>query len=93
MQFEMLTVGFPSDQDRGSAGQSARSNHCVARRELRVQTGGSRPHPKQRGVVNDALALYFADVTIAGAFVARWCMPQRGEVAGGVHRRPGADAQ
>jgi hypothetical protein len=23
--------------------------------------------------VNDALAVYFADVTLASAFVARWC--------------------
>jgi len=26
-----------------------------------------------RGVVNDALAIYFADAALAGAFVARWC--------------------
>jgi hypothetical protein len=26
-----------------------------------------------RGVVNDAVAVYFADVTIAAGFVARWC--------------------
>ncbi len=26
-----------------------------------------------RGVVNDAVAIYFADATIAAAFVARWC--------------------
>src|SRR5947209_102622 len=25
------------------------------------------------GVANDALAIYFADVTLASAFVARWC--------------------
>jgi hypothetical protein len=35
-----------------------------------------------RGVVNDALAIYFLDVTIAGAFVARWCAVQRGGVSG-----------
>src|SRR5882672_4919177 len=26
-----------------------------------------------RGVVNDALAIYFLDATLASAFVARWC--------------------
>jgi hypothetical protein len=26
-----------------------------------------------RGVVKDALAIYFLDATIASAFVARWC--------------------
>jgi hypothetical protein len=26
-----------------------------------------------RGVVNDAIAIYLADATIASAFVARWC--------------------
>jgi len=26
-----------------------------------------------RGVLNDAVAVYFCDATLAGAFVARWC--------------------
>src|SRR5712691_4970806 len=26
-----------------------------------------------RGVVNDAVAVYFCDAALAGAFVARWC--------------------
>ncbi len=26
-----------------------------------------------RGVVNDAVAVYFGDAAMAGAFVARWC--------------------
>jgi hypothetical protein len=30
-----------------------------------------------RGVVNDALAVYFLDATIASAFLARWCAAQR----------------
>jgi hypothetical protein len=30
-----------------------------------------------RGVVNDALAIHFADVTIASAFAARWCRAQK----------------
>ena len=27
-----------------------------------------------RGVLNDAVSIYFADVTLASAFVARWCV-------------------
>jgi hypothetical protein len=27
-----------------------------------------------RGVLNDAVSIYFADATLAGAFVARWCV-------------------
>jgi hypothetical protein len=39
-----------------------------------------------RGVVNDAVAIHFADVAIAGAFVARWCRAQRVEIADGLYR-------
>jgi hypothetical protein len=39
-----------------------------------------------RGVVNDAVAICFADVTLASAFVARWCAMQRVEVVDGVYR-------
>jgi hypothetical protein len=39
-----------------------------------------------RGVLNDAVSLYFADATLASAFVARWCVGGRVETAGGVFR-------
>jgi hypothetical protein len=39
-----------------------------------------------RGVVTDALAVYFLDATIASAFVARWCAAQRIEIVDGVYR-------
>jgi hypothetical protein len=39
-----------------------------------------------RGIVNDALAIYFADVTLANAFVARWCSAQRVEIVDGMYR-------
>jgi len=39
-----------------------------------------------RGVVTDALAVYFLDATIASAFVARWCAAQRIEILDGVYR-------
>ena len=37
-----------------------------------------------RGVLNDALSIYFADATLASAFVARRCVRARVEMAGGV---------
>jgi hypothetical protein len=37
-----------------------------------------------RGVLNDALSIYFADATLANAFVARWCVGARVEATGGV---------
>ncbi len=39
-----------------------------------------------RGVVNDALAVYFLDATLAGAFVARWCAGYRVETSEGAFR-------
>src|SRR5271167_4142239 len=37
-----------------------------------------------RGVMNDALSIYFANATLANAFVARWCVASKVETAGGV---------
>ena len=37
-----------------------------------------------RGVLNDAISIYFADATLASAFVARWCAGHKVEAAGGV---------
>jgi hypothetical protein len=39
-----------------------------------------------RGVLNDAISIYFADATLADAFVAGWCAGSRVETAGGVFR-------
>ena len=39
-----------------------------------------------RGVLNDAVSIYFADATLANAFVARWCISSKVETAGGVFR-------
>jgi hypothetical protein len=39
-----------------------------------------------RCAINDALAIHFADVTIASAFVARWCRAQRVETVDGPFR-------
>jgi hypothetical protein len=37
-----------------------------------------------RGVLNDAISIYFPDAALAGAFVARWCVGSKIETAGGV---------
>jgi hypothetical protein len=37
-----------------------------------------------RGVLNDALSIYFADAALANAFVARWCVGAKVKTAGGV---------
>jgi hypothetical protein len=37
-----------------------------------------------RGVLNDALSIYFADAPLASAFVSRWCVGAKVEAAGGV---------
>ena len=39
-----------------------------------------------RGVLNDALSIYFAAATLASAFVARWCVRTKVETHGGVFR-------
>jgi hypothetical protein len=39
-----------------------------------------------RGVVNDAVAVYFLDAVSAAAFVTRWCAGSRVEISDGVFR-------
>jgi hypothetical protein len=39
-----------------------------------------------RGVLNDALSIYFLDPTLASAFVVRWCAGYKIETAEGVFR-------
>jgi hypothetical protein len=39
-----------------------------------------------RGVLNDALAFYFGEATLASAFVARWCACPKIETGGDVFR-------
>ena len=37
-----------------------------------------------RGVLNDALSIYFGDATLASAFVVQWCVGSKVETVGGV---------
>jgi hypothetical protein len=45
-----------------------------------------------RGVLNDAVSIYFAEATLASGFVARWCARSRIETAGGVFQVREAEA-
>ena len=46
-----------------------------------------------RGVLNDALSIYFADAALASAFVARWCVGTKVETAGGVFQVRGDEPE
>lgn len=50
-----------------------------------------------RGVVNDAVAIYFLDAALAAAFVSRWCAGSTVKISEGAFRvredRPAARAQ
>lgn len=37
-----------------------------------------------RGVLNDAVSVYFPNAALAGAFVARWCVGSKIDTTGGV---------
>jgi len=39
-----------------------------------------------RGVLKDAISIYFADATLATAFAARWCAGAKVQTTGGVFR-------
>ena len=39
-----------------------------------------------RGVINEAVSIFFLDATLASAFVARWCAGYKIETAEGVFR-------
>ena len=39
-----------------------------------------------RDVLNDAVSIYFLDAALAGAFVARWCIGYKVEIAEGAFR-------
>ena len=67
-----------------AGGFGERLNHMHAWLDQNAGADGWAMTPSgARGVVNDAIAVYFADATIAGAFVARWCVGQTSEIAEG----------
>jgi hypothetical protein len=52
--------------------------------EKRGADGWAVTPSSTRGVLNDLIWIYFADTTLSGAFVARWCVGSKTETAGGV---------
>ena len=44
---------------------------------MAVRMGGQSRQAVHGGIPNDAMAIYFADATIASAFVVRWCAGHR----------------
>jgi len=68
---------------RGSTGLMAQSCRFADLPVLTPERGGS---VQCRGVVNDAVSIYFLDATLASAFVARWCAGAKDETDGGVYR-------
>jgi hypothetical protein len=40
----------------------------------------------RRGVINDAVAIYFLDATLAAVFVSRWCAGSKVEISEGAFR-------
>ena len=70
-----------------AGGFGERLNHMQTWLDQNAGADGWATTPSgTRGVVNDAVAIHFADVAIASAFVARWCQAQRVEIADGVYR-------
>jgi hypothetical protein len=39
-----------------------------------------------RGVINDAVAIYFLDAALTAAFVSRWCAGSKVEISEGAFR-------
>jgi hypothetical protein len=67
-----------------AGGFGERLNHMHAWLDQNAGADGWAMTPSgARGVVNDAIAVYLADATIASAFVARWCSGQRPKIAEG----------
>jgi hypothetical protein len=76
-----VRIGIPPE------GLGNRLDHMNAWLDTNCGADGWTSTPSStRGVVNDALAICFADATLASEFVARWCAMQRVEIVDGVHQ-------
>ena len=73
-----IRIGVPP----GGLGQ--RCSHITAWLDENCGSDGWEMTPSGlRGVLNDAVSIYFADATCASAFVARWCAGSKIKTAGG----------
>ena len=76
-----IRIGIPP------AGLGSRSDKFTAWLEANCGADGSAMTPSGTGgVLNDAVAIYFTDATLASAFVARWCAGQKVEIVDGLFR-------
>jgi hypothetical protein len=67
-----------------AAGFGARLNHIHEWLDQTCGSDGWAMTPAGfRGVVNDAVAIYFLDRASAAGLVARWCAISKAEIAGG----------
>ena len=74
-----IRVGVPPD------GLGSRLDRIKTRLDENCGASGWAITPSgTRGVLNVAISIYFADATLASAFVARWCAGHKVEAAGGV---------
>ena len=74
-----IRIGVPAD------GLGRRHTQITAWLDENCGSNGWAMTPSgMRGVLNDAVSIYFADTTLASAFVARWCVGDRIETIGGV---------
>ena len=70
-----------------AGGFGERLNHMHAWLDQNAGADGWAMTPSGiRTVVNDAVAVYFADAAMASAFVARWCAGHKAEAADGLFR-------
>src|SRR5712675_169044 len=82
-----IRIGVPSD------GLGSRLDRIKSWLDENCGASGWAMTPSgTRGVLNDALSIYFGDATCASAFVARWCAGSKIETAGGVFRVREAEA-
>jgi hypothetical protein len=76
-----IRIGIPP------AGLGSRSDKFTAWLDANCGADGWTMTPSGAGgVLNDAVAIYFTDATLASAFVARWCAGYTVETAEGVFR-------
>jgi hypothetical protein len=72
-----IRIGVPSD------GLGSRLDRIKSWLDENCGASGWAMTPSgTRGVLNDALSIYFGDATLASAFVARWCAGSKIETAG-----------
>jgi hypothetical protein len=75
-----IRIGFPPN------GLGRRHTQMTGWLDENCSDGWAMTPSAMRGVLNDAISIYFADATLASAFVARWCAVSKVETAGGVFR-------